>query len=75
MNLMVTKNQKSIIDTQKGKESKHNTKGSHQITGEGSKRKQNQKRTTTALQNNQQNSSTYIPINNYFQSKWTKSSN
>ena len=34
MNLMATKNQKSIIDTQKGKESKHNTKGSHQDTKE-----------------------------------------
>ena len=72
---MVTKNQKSVIDTRKGKESKHNTKGSHQITGEGNKRKQNQKRNTTPLQNNQQNSNTNIPINNYFKSKWTKSSN
>ena len=72
---MVTKHQKSVIDTQKGKESKHNTKGSHHITGEGSKRKQNQKRNTTPIQNNQQNSNTNIPINNYFKSKWTKSSN
>ena len=36
---MVTTNQKSIIDTQKKrKESKHNTKGSHLITGEESKK-------------------------------------
>ena len=41
MNLMVTANQKSIIDThtQKRKESKHNTKDSHQITREQKRRK------------------------------------
>ena len=39
-NLLVTKNQKSIIDTHttKKKESKHNTKVSHQITRQGNKR-------------------------------------
>lgn len=31
----------------KRKESKHNTKESHQITGEGSKRKKEQRTTTT----------------------------
>ena len=38
-NLMVTTNQKSIIDicTKKRKKSKHNTKGSHQITREENK--------------------------------------
>ena len=44
---MVTTNQKSIIDTHtqkktKKKKSKHNTKDSHQITGEESKRKMNE---------------------------------
>ena len=45
---MVTTNQKSIIDThtqkktKKKKKSKHNTKDSHQITGEESKRKMNE---------------------------------
>ena len=41
INLMVTTNQKSIIDThtKKTKESKHTTKGRHQITREESKRK------------------------------------
>ena len=43
MNLMVTKNQNSVTDTQKGKESKRNTEGSHQITGEGSKRNRTRK--------------------------------
>ena len=49
MDLMVTANQKLIIDTQmkKRKESKHNTKDSHQITKEEGKRKgKEQKRTT-----------------------------
>ena len=38
---MVTANQKPIIDIhiKKKKESKHNTKGSHQITGEENKRR------------------------------------
>ena len=41
INLMVITNQKSIIDThrQKRKECKHNTKDSHQITREESKRR------------------------------------
>ena len=40
-NLMVTTNQKPIIDAQmkKRKESKHNTKDSHQILRERSKRR------------------------------------
>ena len=43
MDLMVTTNQKLIIDTQmkKRKESKHNTKDSHQILRERSKRRKN----------------------------------
>ena len=41
MDLMVTTNQKPIIDAQmkKRKESKHNTKDSHQILRERSKRR------------------------------------
>ena len=41
INLMVTKNQKSIIDTHtpKRKESKYNTKDSRQITREESKKR------------------------------------
>ena len=40
-NLMVTKNQKNIIDThtKKRKKYKHNTKDSHQITSEENKRR------------------------------------
>ena len=50
MNLMVTKTQKSIIDTpEKDKKSKHNTQDSYQITREESKRrkKEQQKPTKT----------------------------
>ena len=50
---MITTKQKSIIDThtKKGKEYKHNTKNSHQITREESKRrKKEQKRTTKTIQ-------------------------
>ena len=48
INLPVTTNQKSIIDTHTGrrKEFKHNTKDSHQITREENKRRKEQKRTT-----------------------------
>ena len=51
-NLMVTENQKSIIDihtrrkTQTKKKSKHNTKDSHQITSEENKREKEEKRPT-----------------------------
>ena len=46
--LMVTTNQKYIVDThvKKTKESKYNTKDSHQITMEKSKIRMEQKRTT-----------------------------
>ena len=42
---MVTTNQKSVIDkhTKKRKEFKHNTKDSHQITREESKRRKTEK--------------------------------
>ena len=54
MDLMVTTNQKPIIDAQmkKRKESKHNTKDSHQILRERSKRR----RTTKNYKNNQKTS-------------------
>ena len=46
---MVATSQKPIIDTQKRKESIDNTKDSHQITWEESKRRRNeQKRTMKA---------------------------
>ena len=47
-NLMVTTNQKSIIDihTKKKKESKHNTKDSHQIIRRENKRGKEEKRPT-----------------------------
>ena len=74
MNLMITINQKSIIDTQKKrKESKHNTKDNHQITREENKRKK-QKRTTKTI-NKRQEVHTYQPINNYFKYKWAKCPN
>ena len=48
---MVTTNQKSTIDThtQKKKESKHNTKYSHQITGGETKRGREEARTTNTI--------------------------
>ena len=54
MDLMVTTNQKPIIDAQmkQRKESKHNTKDSHQILRERSKRR----RTTKNYKNNQKTS-------------------
>ena len=44
-NLMVTANEKSIIDThtEKKKESKHNTAGNHYITREENKRRKGEK--------------------------------
>ena len=47
-NLMITTNQKSTIDThtKKKKESKHNTKISHQLTREENKRVREEKRPT-----------------------------
>ena len=61
MDLMVTTNQKPIIDAQmkKRKESKHNTKDSHQILRERSKR-----RTTKNYKNNQKTSNK-MAINAY----------
>ena len=48
MNLMVTANQKPMIDTptkKRERNSKHNTKDSHQITRKESKRRKEHKRT------------------------------
>ena len=52
MDLMVTTNQKPIIDAQmkKRKESKHNTKDSHQILRERSKRRTTRTIKTTRKQ-------------------------
>ena len=64
MNLMVITNQKSTIDTniKQKKEFKHNTKDSHQITMEKSKRRMEQKITTKTQK--QQNGNT--PMSNHF---------
>ena len=49
MYLMVTTDQIPIIDKQKIKEYKHNTKESHQISREESKRTKEQRRTTKTI--------------------------
>ena len=53
-NITVTTNQKSTIDihTKKKKESKHNTKDSHQITREGNKKGREEKQRTKRSKNN-----------------------
>ena len=58
-NLMVTTNQKSI-HTKKKKESKHNTKDSHQITREEDKRRRKEKRPTKTI--NKMSVKTFIMI-------------
>ena len=71
--LIVTTNQKSIIDTHttKKKEPKHNTKDSHQITRNKRKRK-GKKDLQKQPQNSYQNENKNIHINNYLKFKWTK---
>ena len=66
-NLMVTTNQKSIIDihTKKKKESKHNTKDSpHQITREQKKKKGKKRTYKKQTQNSLQNGNKNIHIDN-----------
>ena len=60
MNLMVITNQKSTIDTniKQKKEFKHNTKDSHQITKEESKRRNEQKGLQKQVENNKVNEQT-----------------
>ena len=73
---MVTTSQKSVIDTQERKESKHNTKDSHQITMEENKRtRKEQKELQKQIQNSEQKSNMYLHINNCSKCKWTKCSN
>ena len=70
---MVTANKKSTIDiqTNKKKQSKHNTKDSHQTTREEGKKKEQQKQ----IQNSEKNGSKNIHINNDLKCKWTKCPN
>lgn len=68
---------KLLVNAQKkmSKESKHNTK-SHQATRkERMRRTKEQRGTTKKPENNEQNGNQFIPINNYFNWKWTKSYN
>ena len=72
---MVTTNQKSTIDThtKKKKESKHNTKVSHQITREENKRGSEEKIPTKT--NPKQLTKWNININDYLECKQIKFSN
>ena len=74
-NPMVTTNQKSTIDThtKKKKESKHNTKVSHQITREENKRGSEEKIPTKT--NPKQLTKWNININDYLECKQIKFSN
>ena len=56
------------IHTEKRKDSKYNTKNSHQVTREENRRRKEQKRTTKTTPK-QQNGNKYIPINNDFKCK------
>ena len=56
------------MHTEKRKDSKYNTKNSHQVTREENGRRKEQKRTTKTTPK-QQNGNKYIPINNYFKCK------
>ena len=71
MNLMVTTNQKPITHTQKIKRKKYkcNTKENHQLTGEETKRRKEQRRATKTTRKQFTNGSKYIPTNNYFKCK------
>ena len=67
---MASTNQKSIIYTcKKEKEIKNNTKDSHQISREESKRRKEQQRTIKTTESNEQNSNKDLTINNYFKCK------
>ena len=68
MNFTVTTNHKPTKDTytKKKKESKHNTKDSHQITEES---KEERNKELQKQENNQWNGNKYIPIKNYFKYK------
>ena len=66
MNLIITINQKSIIDThtQNKEKSKHNRKESHQIKREENKGKERKKKELQKQpENNSQNGNKYILIN------------
>lgn len=62
---MAITNKKPVIGPPKIKESKHKTEDSHQITREDSKKEErNIEELQKQLENNEQNGSKYIPINN-----------
>ena len=76
--LMVTANQKSVsyTDTHTRKESNHNTRNSHQITRDESKRRErNKKDPQKQTPQSEQNDSKHIPINNFSKRKSSKYSN
>ena len=72
MNVMVTTNQKPILNTQniQKMEPKQITKESHQCRQEESKRREEQRTTKTTRK--QETGNKYIPTHNYFKCKWTK---
>ena len=81
---MVTANQEFIIDTRtrKKRKSKHNTKDSHQITGEQKRTKENKrgkkerkKRPTKTNPKQLTKWHKNIHVNNYLKCKWIKCSN
>ena len=76
-NFTVTTKQKSTIDTytKNKKQSKHNTKDSHQITREENKSGRGKKRPTKTTSKQLQNGHKNIHINNYLKHKWIKCSN
>ena len=61
VNLKVTTNQKSTVDTQKSLRNKSNTKENHK-----EREQEKQGKNINNQKNKQQNGDQYIPINNYF---------
>lgn len=66
--------EKSIVDTQMIKESKHTTTKSNQLPNQTTKEKQYEKGTTKQKTIKMKNSS-ILHISSYFKYKWTKFSN
>ena len=70
VNLVITLNQKSTVDTQKikRKEPKHNIKENNQVKGKGPSKEEGNK-LQKQPENNNQNGNKYVPTNNYFKCK------
>jgi hypothetical protein len=71
----VTTKQKPRVETQKikKKESKHITTKNHQITKKTVIEGKRNKDSTKQIENNEQNdNSKSVPVNNYLECKWTK---